>query len=205
MAYHIPFNQRHRKPPVVYIGFEAPRPPRRKFNWWGFNGLWMSLAAFLSAGLFSPIALLVSMRGLKQKPRRMAVAGTVLSLAGTALFAGIVFTVVSSQAHRKHIAQMHLQNALVQQQVVETEQLIDTALVELVEFREGHGGQLPNWVDGNMLLLKHLDSWGESLRFDAEEEFAIIRSAGPDRQFDTDDDLTEKVLGKTDRQVLLPL
>ena len=66
MAFHVPFNQRksnQRRGPV-YIGFD---PPRRKFNWWGLHGLWMSLASLLTLGFTSPVPLLISLNGLRKK------------------------------------------------------------------------------------------------------------------------------------------
>jgi len=205
MAFHIPFNQRNRRPPVVYIGFGRADRPRRKFNWWGFNGLWMSMGAFFTVGALSPVALMVSMRGLRQKPRKMAVAGTVLSLVGTAMFAALMIGVVSDKANRRHLAKLRLQDRIHQTQIVESEALIGEAVSELVEYREGHDGELPSWIDGNMLLLKHVDPWGNSLRFDAEEGHVVIRSAGPDKVYDTGDDVTVEVIGETDREVLIGL
>jgi hypothetical protein len=52
-----------------------------------------------------------------------------------------------------------------------------------------------------MVAIKHKDGWGESLRFDVEREGALLRSAGPDREFDTGDDLMLKVEGKAQRFV----
>ena len=52
---------------------------------------------------------------------------------------------------------------------------------------------LPEGIDGNKLLISAelSDAWGESLRYDRlEGERFHVRSAGPDREFDTADDLT---------------
>ncbi len=91
MAFHIPFEHRQRNRQQygpIYIGFDVPaRRPRRQFNWWGFHGLWLSLASFLTAGLLSPIPLLISLIGLRKGPgRKMAAAGTIFSVLGTGLF-----------------------------------------------------------------------------------------------------------------------
>ncbi len=91
MAYHVPFSQRpsgmsQRRPPI-YIGFDEPRNfPRPKFNWWGFNGLFLCLVSF---GLLSPITLLISLVGLRRRPRKLAVAGTFFSLVGVGIMATI--------------------------------------------------------------------------------------------------------------------
>ena len=208
MAFHIPFNQRHSAPRQVpiYIGFDVPTPkPRRKFNWWGFNGMWMSFDSLFSAGFLSPIPLLISFVGLRRPGKKMAVVGALTSLAGVGLAVSIVFGSIAAHNHsmqRRHSAK---HNRLVQQQVEKTQNLLTLATAEIVEYRDNNEGEFPNDVDANMLVIKHVDTWGESLRFDAEKDHAVIRSAGPDKDFDTRDDVTTKIEGKTDRQPLLPI
>ena len=64
--------------------------------------------------------------------------------------------------------------------------------------------KLPNDIDANMVVIKHIDPWGESLRFDLEVDHGVIRSAGPDKKFDTRDDVKVSIDGKaTDRTTLL--
>lgn len=206
MAFHIPFEHRQRnrrKYSPIYIGFDVPAPrPRRKFNWWGFHGLWLSLASFLTAGMLSPIPLLISLVGLRKGPgRKMAAAGTIFSILGTGLFLAIVFTSISHNQHRRHIVQLHHRRQVVVKQNGATESLIDVASKELAEHRDANKGKFPNWVDCNMLMIKHVDPWGQSLRFDADaEDWGTLRSAGPDKEFDTKDDLTKRIDGQTDRE-----
>ena len=205
MAYHIPFNQRNRRPPVVYIGFDRNRPPRRKFNWWGFNGLLLSLAAFFTAGALSPIALLVNMVGLRRKPRKMAVAGTLFSLAGCGLMVALVVGGISHQAQLEKLAKARIYQQQYQQNAAECDALIEQAFEEFDEYRIANDGQLPKWVEGNMLMIKYVDPWGKQLSFDAKKGFALIRSAGPDGEYDTGDDLTKRIDGETDQEVYLPV
>jgi hypothetical protein len=206
MAFHIPFEHRQRNRKQygpIYIGFDVPSPrPRRKFNWWGFHGLWLSLASFLTAGLLSPIPLIISLVGLRKGPgRKMAAAGTIFSILGTGLFLSLVFGSISHDQHRRHIAHVQHQKHVVSKQVETTEAMMEVASKELTEFRDANNGKLPNWVDCNMLMIKHEDPWGKSLRFDADaEDWGTLRSAGPDSQFDTGDDLTQRIDGQTDRE-----
>jgi hypothetical protein len=194
MPYHIPFEHRRAQP--VYIGFEAPKRPRRKFNWWGFWGLFMSLGSFLTVGFASPLALLVSLNGMRKKkgPRKAAAAGTALSLLGTILAGSIVaFAVNEDHAH-----DLRQQREEIAMQVEETQVAIAIAERELDEFRED-AGYLPNGIDGNMLMLKHTDAWSKEIRYDAESEPALLRSAGPDQTYNTDDDVTSEVEGELEK------
>ncbi|QEG21809.1 hypothetical protein [Mariniblastus fucicola] len=198
MPYHVPFEHR-RRPQPVYIGFDVPQRPRRKFNWWGFWGLLMSLGSFLTAGFASPLSLLVSLNGMRKKkgPRKAATAGTVFSLMGILLAGSIVtFAVNEEHAHRQKRMERKLQRE-VAAQVEETQVAIAIAERELDEFR-GETGYLPTGIDGNMLMLKHTDAWGKEIRYDAEASPALLRSAGPDQTYNTDDDVTSEVEGEVD-------
>ena len=209
MAFHVPFNQRNRNQTgPIYIGFDEPARFRRSnFNWWGFNGLWMSLAAFFSAGFLSFIPLFVSIRGLKSKRRGMAVAGTIFSLLGIGLATFIAVNFISHEMKQEQQRQLVRENRAAARMVAKCEPVFATAIAEFEQFRDDHDGSLPSWINGNMLAIKHLDPWGTSLRFEPEtSDFALLRSAGADKEFDTKDDITKKVKGKTEgKEVLLPL
>jgi len=200
MAFHIPFNQRRSKQQrsPVYIGFD---PPRRKFNWWGFNGLWISLVSLLTLGFTSPVPLLISLNGLRRKkgPQKAAIAGTLLSLLGVAIASSIVALTFASHRANQHRRLESKAARIVAKQKSETQQLIAVATDELETYRDSHGGTLPSIIDSNMLVIKHIDPWGESLRFDGHGDHAIIRSAGPDNQFESNDDVTVKLNGNTDQ------
>ena len=83
--------------------------------------------------------------------------------------------------------------------------IIASAISELEGFRDEHDGSLPQAIDGNMLVIKYEDPWGQKLRYDQEIDLATIRSAGPDRRFETEDDLTQQIEGATDSELLLPV
>ena len=199
MPYHIPFEHR-RRPQPIYIGFDVPQRPRRKFNWWGFWGLLMSLGSFLTAGFASPLALLVSLNGMRKKkgPRKAAAAGTIFSLLGVMLAGSIVtFAVHEESAHRHRIHERKRQREIAAQ-VEETEVAIAVAAHELDEFCE-ETGYLPTGIDGNMLMLKHTDAWGNEIRYDAESQPAKLRSAGADQTYNTDDDVTSELKGELEK------
>jgi hypothetical protein len=208
MAFHIPFNQRasarYQSTPI-FIGFEVPRPPRKKFNWWGFNGMWISFLSLLSAGFLSPVPLLISLIGLRRPGKKMATVGAFVSMAGVALATTIVLTSLAAHSHHQEVKRAAHYNRVVKKQIAKTNTMLMAATDEILEYKESNDGDLPSDIEANMLVIKYIDPWGESLRFDAEVNHGVIRSAGPDRDFDTKDDVTVKVDGQTDRQPLLPL
>jgi len=209
MAFHVPFNQRasaHQQTGPIYIGFEVPQPPRKKFNWWGFNGMWMSAASLLTAGFFSPVTLLISFIGLRRPGKKMATVGTLISLAGIALASTIVLSGIAHHNRVQHERHVRHYNRTVKKQIVETNNLLTLASEEIIEDRDNQNGELPNDIDANMIVIKHIDPWGESLRFDLEVDHGVIRSAGPDKKFDTKDDVKVTIEGKTtDRKTLLTM
>lgn len=208
MAFHIPFNQRaaaREQIQPIYIGFEVQQPPRPKFNWWGFNGMWMSMASLLTAGFLSPVPLLISLVGLRRPGKKMAGVGTFVSLAGVALASTIVLGCIATNNFEEQARNNARQQSVMKTNVEQTNVLLGLASEELIEYRDENFGELPSDIDANMLVIKHVDPWGESLRFDAEINHGIVRSAGPDQTFDTKDDLTTKVKGNTDRQPLLDI
>lgn len=206
MAFHVPYSQRQIHPPV-YIGFETPPAYRaRRSNWWGLGGLLLSIGGLFTCGFFSPVAFLISLIGLgRGGPRKAAVAGTVISLAGMAIAASLVFGSVSNQMHRREMAQQKIQAKEVSHQVKQGEKLLASAVSELEGFRDEHNGSLPEAIDGNMLVIKYMDPWDQELRYDEGIDRALVRSAGPDMRFDTDDDLTRPIKGDTDYEPLLPV
>lgn len=209
MAFHIPFEHRNRNRHhigPIYIGFDPPAPPRKKFNWWGFHGLWMSLASFISLGFLSPIPLLISWVGLKREGKKMAMAGTVFSLLGIGLASAVVVGGIASENHREYLSQLRHNQRVTAKKVNETEKLLVTASEELEQYSDSHDGKLPSWIDCNMLMIKYEDPWGKSLRFDADaEDWGTLRSAGADSKFDTKDDVSVRIDGETDRATLLDL
>lgn len=200
MAFHIPFEHRYRGQPI-YIGFDEPPVPRRRWNWWGFFGFGLSLFSFLTVGLLSPLAFLVNWIGLRREPKGLAKTGMVLSILGMILAAGVITLGVTShqraQAHREARV-LRVKN---QELSRVTGQTLQFAQAEFAQYREMNAGNLPQWIDANMVAIKHKDAWGESLRFDVEKEGALLRSAGPDREFDTGDDLTLQVEGNCQRSL----
>ena len=201
MSFHTPFHQRasNRKHyGTIYIN-EPPKPPKRYFNWWGFNGMSLSFVSLLTFGLLSPLALLLSLIGLRRRGKGMAVVGMMVSLLGIALISTI--GIAAYNTHQAQVAKITKQkeariNAVKTQ---EANVLLAEAYDDLVEYRGQHEGQLPADIEGNMIVVVFRDPWGQALRYELEEGFALVRSAGPDQEFLSSDDLLKRVSPKAER------
>ena len=205
MAFQVPYAQLKENPPV-HNGFQQPPVVRkRKSNWWGLGGFLLSMAGLITCGFFSPIALFVSLIGLCRKPRETALAGTIISLAGMAVAASLIYGAISNQLHRQQVARQHARAIFQAQQIDQGNDLLESAAFELEGFRAEHEGTLPAAIDGNMLVIKYQDPWGQELRYEPGTNQATIRSAGVDARFDTADDLTRNIEGETDYEPLLPV
>lgn len=203
MPFHVPFHHRESNRQhfgTIYIGPQPNTgPPRKKFNWWGFNGMWLSFVALLTAGLLSPLSLLFSLKGIRRPGKAMATVGTFTSLAGIGILAMIVLTAVNShrhEKHRRHAARTAIANAA---KIEATKSILANAYDDLVEFRGQNEGALPADIDGNILVVGYVDPWGVELRYEPEENFALIRSAGPDGTFLSTDDVLTKVNSKQNK------
>ena len=210
MAYHVPFSHRNRhhgqSPGPIYIGFDEPiRFQRRRYNWWGFNGLLLSIASLMTCGILAPISLLVSLIGLRRSPRRAALAGTLISLAGMGLIMSMVIGGLTEEARRQSRIERVRYSRQVAEQVDQCRQLLGQATSDLGEYRDEHDGTLPSAIDGNVLVIKYVDPWGQELRYEELAQGGLVRSAGPDQQFDTRDDVTVTIDGESHVEPLLPM
>ena len=215
MAFHIPFEHRQTGTAgsPIYIGFDAPvnstsgyRRRSGNWNWWAFFGFPLSLFSLVfTVGLLSPVALVLNLVGLRQRPRRLATAGTVISLIGTGIIAALAIGGVASEMQDQRLREHATTQVRIEKEAAQTKATIGVATAELVSYSENNDGYLPTDIDACILMLKHEDAWGESLRYDEKLKHGLIRSAGPDRIFDNDDDIIESVEGKTFRQALLPV
>ncbi len=195
MAFHVPYEQRRCDQPI-YIGFDVP-PRRKKHNWTGFWGFLLGIFGIFTAGFLSPLALLISLWGLRKQPRGFATAGVVLGLTGTLIASSIV---AAGMRHHHSIIARNEQRAN-NVKVEKSEKIFATAAEELADFAGDHSGELPDPVSGNMLMLKYSDAWGNPIRFDADKSGASLRSAGADGRIDTTDDVVMPVPGIVNQEI----
>lgn len=224
MPYHVPFNQRDKNPksqPPVYIGFEATphhrqyanqrhyqyppayqRVQRPPFNWSAFTGLILALLSPFSMFLLAPIALLFSLRGLRRAPRTMAFVATIFSLGGTAILATAIFAIAQDNHHHRTAHVRAHQQRVFADQKASTSVSLDAAAIQFEKYRELNNGMLPNGIDGNLMSIKFSDAWKQELRYEPGEKQATIRSAGPDKQFETRDDMVTTVKGTPQHSII---
>ena len=200
MSFHIPFHQRasNRKHyGTIYIN-EPPKPPKRYFNWWGFNGMCLSFLSLLTLGLLSPLALLMSLIGLRRRGKGMAAVGTMVSLLGVALISTIGISAYNTYQAQVAAVDKQKEARINAVKTLEASTLLAEAYDDIVEYRGQHKGQLPADIEGNMLVVSYSDPWGQALRYEPEKGFALVRSAGPDQEFLSSDDLLKKVSSKAE-------
>jgi hypothetical protein len=151
----------------------------RQSNGLGIAGFVVSLIAFLTCGLLSPVGMLLSFMALFKRPRGFAVAGFVLGTLGTLFMAGALLAMVTAfggvEGARKMIGNVV---ALLQadQKIKEYE-------------KQNHA--LPDDETGQALVQGFADGNGMPVRYHlVKPDKYELRSAGPDQEFDTPDDLT---------------
>ena len=201
MRYHVPFahrNQRNWTPGPVYIGFDEPvsiQKRKRLFNWCGFTGLMMALVSPFTLFVIAPLALVLSLFGMRRAPRGMAFFGLIISMIATTALSLGIFGIAQSRHHQYQFEQSRIILLENRQEIQETMVLLQSAQDELRQFRSEHDHQLPGLDDGMMMTVRYDDAWDQPLRYGITSYGCIIRSTGPDQKFNTSDDLTVKLDG----------
>lgn len=168
-------------PGIVFLD-EAPRI-RRKSNTYGILGCLFSILGIFTFGLASPIGLLLSLVGMTRRPRGAATVGLVLGGLGTAFLAFAGWAAMAGFSAVEY-----------DRQVAQTQIALARGVDEIEQFHSKQD-ELPHGITGNKTLISAglKDAWGNELRYDRlDENNFVVRSAGPDEQFDTSDDLTQR-------------
>ena len=203
MEYHVPFhlrNQQPRRKPPVYIGFDNPARPRRRFSWLGFGGFWMVV---LSCGALAPFALIMSLLGLRKGPNFFAVSGTILS---SLAIVGMAIGVAGDSIERNHRFQRRqawVMHQKIEKQNKEARKTLAKAAKSFREYKAENNDHLPTPMNGSLMAVEYTDTWDKELRYEPMKGFCLLRSAGADRQFDTGDDLTIHIAGKVEAEKTL--
>lgn len=217
MAFHVPFNQRTRPHDnALYIGFDEPRQQQyrqqqiyrrnSKSNGFGVGGFVLSIVSIFTGGLLAPIALIVSLIGLRKSPRGFATAGTIVS-SMTLFFIGLAVagaTLGEKFAHDHHHhrhQRIHAHNQYKAQALKTQTQLAEAAAL-IRDYRSENSGEIPEGIEGNKMLVQSgaVDAWKNELRYEVNELedssaslIAVIRSAGSDQKFYTNDDIYTRI------------
>jgi len=151
---------------------EAPR------NGLGTAGFFVSLLGLvLTCGVLCPIGLLMSVIAVFKRPRGMAIAGLVIGGIGTVWLAGLVGMGIFVANLAGRIGPEGLTTIGTGME----------ALTEIEQYKQTNG-TTPDEEEGNELVGRHIDGWDTPLRYESEGDDYVIRTAGPDGQFDTSDD-----------------
>lgn len=162
----------------------GPPTPARE-NTMGIAGFVCSLVGLVSCGLICPIGAILSFVGCFKQPRGLAIAGLIIGIVGSlwllifALFigmAGITFVMLALGLGR--YGEVGLDAIAIHTEVakyVATNKTLPTSLADLP----------------NLSTDAQTDPWGTtySLSPDPSGNTFTITSAGPDRTFDTSDDV----------------
>lgn len=162
----------------------ADHPARRRsLNLMGAWGFGVSLfGLFFTFGLLCPLGFLLSFLGLFSPRRGFAVAGLILGGIGT-LFVAAGLGTIAVAASTLHHYRVEVPK------IEKTREVLNTACVEIESYRQ-ENGNLPEGIEGNKLVLKYEDAFGNPVRYEPEDNGDYgIRSAGHDGKFDTSDDL----------------
>lgn len=158
-------------------------PRRRSHNLMGAWGFGISLFGLLfTFGLLCPLGFLISFFGMFSPKRGLAMAGLILGGLGS-LFVAAGIGTLAIAANTFHHYRVEVPK------IAKTHDVLNTACVEIETYRQ-ENGNLPEGIEGNKLVLKFEDAFGNSVRYEPEDNGNYgIRSAGLDGKFDTDDDL----------------
>jgi hypothetical protein len=155
----------------------------------------LGLVGFIASlvGLFfcvaAPIGLILSLMGLRQQPKGFAIAGAIIGGITTLFYLAIVAmygAVIAACIGIGAAAQPMIQTM---GKLGEARQAIENA--------RSPDGSYPGQAEGDALIAGKTDYWQMPLRYEPTADGYVVRSAGPDKQFNTTDDLTMDDFGSS--------
>jgi len=161
-------------------GAPAYGPPRPQENTLGLIGFIVSLAGFFVC-IAAPVGLMLSVMGLRREPKGFAVAGTIIGTLAMLMWLGVV-------AIYGAVILACIGFGAAVQPDLQTRVALQSARHKIENVR-GPGGRIPVEAEGNGLIQGMQDYWKRQLRYEPKEGGFNIRSAGPDGQFNTSDDI----------------
>jgi hypothetical protein len=171
--------------------YPAPTyPPKVEENTLGLIGFILSLA-----GLFlcvaAPIGLILSLMGLRRDPKGFALAGTIIG-GITTVFYGIIAALYGVMILAMFAACIGI--GVAAQPFAQTTVTLNDARQRIENARTAEN-TYPSEAEGDQLIAGLRDFWQTPLRYEPQGTRFAIRSAGPDKQFNTPDDMTIDELG----------
>ena len=170
-------------------------PPAATWNGLAIFGFCLSLVGlFIPTGIVSLLGLLISLVALTRPPRGFAIFGVLLGLLGTLFWFTLMIAllVTGMLGAIAFLIAMAVFFVFVQPETLAVTSDMMNILIASAEHEREHG-TLPESVDGLQIERMHqIDPWGMPYRLvltdDRDLPLEII-SAGPDGEFDTDDDI----------------
>ena len=159
-------------------------------NGMAIAGFVLSIVGLLSCCLTSPIGLILSIIGMKKTDQQgLAIAGLVLGILGTLGLIAIVAYIVIVMVFLGGVAFWATEAIGTASERARTNQAMDVAR-STIESNVSRTRSLPSDSSGTSMVVRHRDAWNRSLRYErlGNNRYQII-SSGPDKQFDTRDDI----------------
>lgn len=153
--------------------FTSEAAPSNRF---GLAGFVVSILGILTLGVLSPIALLLSVIGLRKTPRGFAIAGTALGSIGTALLVAL--------AYAGYLLALFAGPVFAEFAVSATNAVVSPLMnaADLISADAAKSGVLPKVEQGNRLIAGLRDHTGHPLRYETDgQSFQITTqvSGGP--------------------------
>lgn len=166
----------------------APRVIAEK-NTLAIIGLTVSVVGLFTLGILSPLGLAASIAAVLRPPRGIAIAGIILGLIGTVLLLVFTLPLYLPRAVREVGVTATVNDALGSRAAQDTYTLLRGA-ADRLDARRPDNGDAPPLADGQAATSGSRDSWVTTIRYALVDDTTFeLRSAGPDRLFDTEDDI----------------
>ena len=169
-----PYSEAYRNPEPNQFPTREPQPS----NGLGTAGFVVSLIGLLTCGSLSIFGLVISLFGLRKKPKGLAITGAILGAVGLIELGLAVFAVYNTVQ-----AFGNMQASLYKMANQSTAEQIARDVAKEWEST----GQLPSEAEG--LVDTKLDVYGNAFEYETDGSSFTIRSAGQDQEFNTEDDI----------------
>ncbi len=174
------------------FGAQYPQPyppaklgPAPQENALGLLGFVLSLVGLFMC-VAAPIGLILSLAGLRREPKALAIAGTVIGGITTAFY-GVVAAIYGAMILTMIAACIGI--GVVAHPFAQTTLSLNEARQQ-IESCKSADGVYPDQATGDGVIAGKSDAWQTPLRYELQGKDFLIRSAGPDKQFNTADDMT---------------
>jgi hypothetical protein len=152
-------------------------------------GLTVSVVGLFTLGILSPLGLAASIAGALRPPRGTAIAGILLGLVGTILL--LVYTLPRYLPPVvREVGVGATANDMIVSRSAQDTYILLRGVADLLDERRPDNGDAPSPADGQANTAGRQDAWITGIRYALIDDKSFeVRSAGPDRLFDTADDL----------------